>query len=63
MAEGDSVFAEIINAPATQNPSITVHTHKDNLKPVMYKFRVAAVNVVGEGPMSDSIRVIAADMP
>jgi hypothetical protein len=62
MAEGEGQFTQILDAPATVNPSITVHSHETR-QAVMYKFRVSAVNEVGEGPLSEAISVIAADLP
>lgn len=59
------MFEKIQQAPATAttNPSITVHTKQDLTSANLYKIRVSAVNRVGEGPLSHSIEVIAADMP
>jgi hypothetical protein len=63
MAEADGIFETVINAPAEINPSITVHEESGLQAKVTYKFRVSAENFVGEGPMSNEIFVIAADMP
>ena len=53
----------MLNAPSALNPSITVHTESGLVAAETYKFRVSATNIVGEGPQSNEIFVIAADMP
>jgi hypothetical protein len=63
MAEGDGLFNTVLNAPATTNPSITVHTEFSLNAAQTYRFKVSASNFVGEGPISEEIFVIAADMP
>jgi hypothetical protein len=65
VAINDGTFEKIQQTPATatMNPSITVHTKQGLESATLYKIRVSAVNRVGEGPLSHSIEVIAADMP
>jgi hypothetical protein len=63
MAKEDGLFDTVINAPAEVNPSITVHRESELEPSATYRFKVSAVNYVGEGPMSPEIFVIAADMP
>jgi len=63
MAVENGVFNQIMSAPATLNPSITVHTEVGLSASKTYKFKASAVNFVGEGASSDEIEVIAADMP
>ena len=63
MAESDGPFQTVLNAPAETNPSIVVHTENNLLASRTYRFKVSASNFVGEGPISDEIFVIAADMP
>jgi hypothetical protein len=63
MALENSVFSSILNAPATVNPSITVQTEAVTSVAATYRFKVSAVNIVGEGPLTDEIAVIAADLP
>jgi titin len=63
MAMADAEFSQVNAAPSELNPSITVHKEDGLTADQVYKFRVSAVNFVGEGPMSDEIYVIAADMP
>ena len=63
MAEDDNIFSKVLNAPSELNPSITVHKEDGLTAEKTYKFKVSAINSVGEGPMSDEIVVIAADMP
>jgi hypothetical protein len=63
VARGSESFEVVVDAASESNPSLTIHT-EDQLEPNQtYKFRVAATNIVGEGPMSNEIFVIAADMP
>lgn len=63
MAKDNGLFQVILNSTSMTNPSITVYT-KNNLEPAqLYKFKVSAANLVGEGPVSPEIFVIAADMP
>jgi hypothetical protein len=52
-----------LDAPAKVNPSITVQTQQNLEAAQTYRFKVSAVNIVGEGPISNEIFVIAADMP
>lgn len=63
MAKGEGLFETVLNAPAEVNPSITVHTESNLVDAEMYRFKISAVNFVGEGPISEEIYVIAADMP
>ena len=63
MAKADDTFSQVLSAPSELNPSITVHTEQGLVADQTYKFRVSAVNFVGEGPLSNEIFVIAADMP
>ena len=63
MAKADGLFDKVINAPAEVNPSITVHRESELEASVTYRFKVSAVNYVGEGPLSPEIFVIATDMP
>jgi hypothetical protein len=63
MAKENEVYSTVFDAPSELNPSITVHTAQDLIAAETYKFKVSAVNFVGEGPISGEIFVIAADMP
>jgi hypothetical protein len=63
MAEASEIYTKVLDAPSELNPSITVHTEQGLTASLTYKFKVSAVNFVGEGPISDEIFVIAADMP
>jgi pyruvate/2-oxoglutarate dehydrogenase complex dihydrolipoamide acyltransferase (E2) component len=63
MAVDDGTFSKVIDAPSETNPSITVHKEDGLTAEKTYKFKVSASNIVGEGPMSNEIFVIAADMP
>lgn len=63
MAEESEVYSKVLDAPSELNPSITVHTEQGLQADKTYKFKVSAVNFVGEGPITDEIFVIAADMP
>ncbi len=57
------VYSAILNTPSTANPTITVQTQSSLTTVQTYRFKVSAVNVVGEGPLSSEIVVIAANMP
>jgi hypothetical protein len=63
MARAGGIFDKVNNAPAMVNPSITVHREDELEASVTYRFKVSAVNYVGEGPLSTEIFVVAADMP
>lgn len=63
MAESDGLFNKVMNAPAEVNPSITIHSENGLTAALTYRFKVSAINFVGEGPISNEIFVIAADMP
>jgi hypothetical protein len=63
MAQANGNFATVLNAPAETNPSIIVHQESGLTPADTYKFKVSALNFVGEGPMSNEIFVVAADMP
>lgn len=64
MAEGSGTYELIDSAPSSLNPTITWHTHEDSLTAASwYKFKVSAVNSVGESDLTESIAVIAADLP
>lgn len=62
-AKDSNTFVKVLNAPATVNPSITVYVDSSVLAATAFTFKVSASNEVGEGPLSDEIYVIAADMP
>ena len=63
MAKADSLFDILLSAPAALNPSITVHTETQLEQAQLYRFKISAVNFVREGPVSEEISVISADMP
>ena len=63
LAEDHGDFDLIDTAPATTNPSITYHTQTPLVPGGIYRFKVSATNFVGEGDISDSILVYAADLP
>lgn len=63
MAKADSLFEILLSAPAALNPSITVHTETQLEQAQLYRFKISAVNFEGEGPVSEEISVISADMP
>ena len=67
MAEEHGSFSSVglVDAPATENPTILFHTAGSaSLVPgSTYRFKVSAMNIVGEGEISDAISVIAADVP
>lgn len=62
-AADDDVFTQITTAPASTNPTITVHTQENLINGATYKFKVSAVNEIGESLYSDEIQVIASDLP
>jgi hypothetical protein len=62
-AKDSNTFIKVLNAPATVNPSITVYVDSSVVAATAFTFKVSASNEVGEGPLSDEIYVIAADMP
>lgn len=63
MATAHGEFSKVGSAPSTTNPTITYHTETTLTPGETYRFKVSAVNFVGEGEISDSISVIAADLP
>ena len=62
-AIGNGAFQKIINAPAELNPSITVNTENNLSSSQNYRFKVSAVNIIGESTISPEIFVIAANLP
>ena len=64
MAEGSGTYELIASTPSSLNPTVTWHTHEDALIAASwYKFKVSAVNFVGESELTEGIEVIAADVP
>lgn len=63
MAMQDEMFFQVLNAPSDINPSITIQTQYNLTSAYTYRFKVSAVNIVGESQISSEIFVIAADMP
>ena len=64
MAEGSGSYELIDSPPSSLNPTITWHTHEDSLQAASwYSFKISAVNAIGESELTDSISVIAADLP
>ena len=63
VAQANNQFSQILDAPSQANPSITVNTEKNLTSAETYRFKISAVNIVGEGKISEEIFVIAADMP
>lgn len=63
VAEGSGPYLEVSTAPTRLNPTIITHTQTGMIAGVGYKFKVSAYNAMGEGLMTESIYVIAADMP
>ena len=51
------------NAPAENNPSITVNTENNLSSAENYRFKISAVNIIGESIISPEIFVIAANLP
>ena len=62
-AIGNGAFQKITNAPAELNPSITVNTENNLSSSQNYRFKVSAVNIIGESTISPEIFVIAANLP
>lgn len=62
-AIGNGAFQKIINSPAELNPSITVNTENNLSSSQNYRFKVSAVNIIGESTISPEIFVIAANLP
>jgi hypothetical protein len=63
MAEDSGSFSEILTAPSATNPTITYHTESGLTAGSAYKFKVSATNAIGESLLTNSIYVIAADLP
>jgi titin len=64
MAEGSGTYELVGSTPSSLNPTVTWHTHEDALiAAAWYKFKVSAVNFVGESEITEGIEVIAADVP
>ena len=63
MATAHGEFSQVGSAPSTNNPTITYHTESTLVAGETYRFKVSAVNFVGEGDITDAIAVIAADLP
>ena len=63
MAEDHGEYSKIGSAPSASNPTITYHTEIPLSPGSLYRFKVSAVNFVGEGEITDAIAVIAADLP
>ena len=63
VSQGFNLFSQILNAPASLNPTITVHTQNNLVHGQTYHFKVSAVNEIGESEYSPEIFVIASDMP
>ena len=63
MATGSAEFAELTSAAAKTDPDVTSHTESGLTAAQEYRFRVTAYNPVGESVATESIYVIAADLP
>ena len=63
VAQGNGEFMEVSTAPTKLNPTIITHTQTGLIAGQPYKFKVSAMNAIGEGLMTDHIYVIASDMP
>ena len=63
MAEAHGEFSQIGSAPSTSNPTITYHTETPLVPGETYRFKVSAINFVGEGDITDAISIIASDLP
>jgi hypothetical protein len=61
--ESHTEFSIVSSAPSTSNPTVTFYTHTTLVAGDTYRFKVSAVNFVGESSITDSIAVIAADLP
>ena len=61
VASGD--YQLVVNAPTETNPTILSHSQTGLVSGQTYKFKVSAVNMIGEGLTTDFIYVIAASMP
>lgn len=51
------------SAPSKTDPSVTTHEQSSLTAAVTYRFKVKAVNQIGESIATDFISVIAADLP
>lgn len=63
MATAHDEYSQVGSAPSTSNPTITYHTETPLVPGETYRFKVSAVNFVGEGDITEAISVIAADLP
>lgn len=63
MATGSGEFTELTSAPAKTDPDINTHEETGLSAAEEYRFRVTAYNLVGESIATESIYVIAADLP
>lgn len=63
MALGSGQFSDVATAPSKTNPTIVTHTQNGLTAGEAYKFKVSAVNPIGESLMTDHIYVIASDLP
>lgn len=51
--ESHTEFSIVSSAPSTSNPTVTFYTHTTLVAGDTYRFKVSAVNFVGESSITD----------